>query len=106
MQCGQEKSLDRKNKNALKCQYLFQPVDSINNYIAIAGAETTVEKATICEDRDNPGHLLQIIEFDSYENAMINNDLEVTKRASEEDTSNFGEVQFKNLNVVQTFDLQ
>ncbi|MDP6323825.1 MAG: hypothetical protein QGF06_07855 [Acidimicrobiales bacterium] len=80
-------------------------IDAINNYIAIAGAETKVKKATVCEDRDNPGHLLQVIEFDSYEDAMINNDLEVTKKASEEDTSNFGEVQFKNLNVVQTFDL-
>jgi hypothetical protein len=36
---------------------------------------------------------------------MINNDLDVTKKASEEDTSNFGDVQFKNLNVVKTFDL-
>ena len=80
-------------------------IDAINNYISIAGAETKVIKATVCEDRDNPGHLLQIIEFESYEDAMINNDLEVTKKASEEDTSNFGEVQFKNLNVVQTFDL-
>ena len=44
-----------------------------------------------------PGQLLQVIEFDSHEDAMINNDLEVTRKASEEDTSNFGEVQFKNL---------
>ena len=36
---------------------------------------------------------------------MINNELEVTKKASEEDTSNFGDVQFKNLNVIQVFEL-
>ena len=80
-------------------------IEAINNYIDIAGAETKVKKATVCEDRDNPGNLLQIIEFDSYDDAMINNDLDVTKKASEEDTSNFGDVQFKNLNVVKTFDL-
>jgi hypothetical protein len=82
-----------------------EAINSINNYIAIAGAETTVKRATVCEDKDNPGQLLQIIEFNSYEDAQINNDLEVTKKASEEDTSNFGEVQFKNLNVLRTFDL-
>jgi len=82
-----------------------EAIDSINNYIAIAGAETKVKKATVCEDRDNPGHLLQIIEFDSYEDAMINNDLEVTKKAAEEDSSSFGEVQFKNLDVVEVFNL-
>ncbi len=78
---------------------------SIKNYIAIAGAETKVKKATVCENRDNPGHLLQIIEFDSYEDAMINNDLEVTKKAAEEDSGSFGEVQFKNLDVVEVFNL-
>ena len=82
-----------------------EAIDSINNYIAIAGAETKVKKATVCEDRDNPGHLLQIIEFDSYEDAMLNNDLEVTKKAAEEDSSRFGEVQFKNLDVVEVFNL-
>ena len=82
-----------------------EAIDSINNYITIAGAETKFKKATVCEDRDNPGHLLQIIEFDSYEDAMINNDLEVTKKASEEDTSSFGEVHFKNLDVVEVFNL-
>ena len=82
-----------------------EAIDSINNYIAIAGAETKVKKATVCADRDNPGHLLQIIEFDSYEDAMINNDLEVTKKAAEEDSSSFGEVQFKNLDVVEVFNL-
>ena len=82
-----------------------EAIDSINNYIAIAGAETKVKKATVCEDRDNPGHLLQIIEFDSQEDAMINNDLEVTKKAAAEDSSSFGEVQFKNLDLVEVFNL-
>ena len=82
-----------------------EEINSINNYISIAGAETTVKRATVCEDKDNPGQLLQIIEFNSYEDALLNNDLEVTKKASEIDTSNFGEVQFKNLNVLLAFDL-
>ena len=82
-----------------------EAIAAINNYVEIAGSETTVRRATVCEDRDNPGKLLQIIEFDSYEDAMINNELEVTKKASEEDTSNFGDVQFKNLNVILVFEL-
>jgi hypothetical protein len=36
---------------------------------------------------------------------MINNDLEVTKKAAEEDSGSFGEVQFKNLDVVEIFNL-
>ena len=82
-----------------------EAIASVNNYIAIAGAETTVKRATLCEDRDNPGRLVQIIEFDSYDDAMINNELEVTQKASEEDTSNFGNVEFKNLNVLEVFEL-
>ena len=49
-----------------------EAIKSINNYIDIAGQETRVKKATVCEDRDTPGRLLQVIEFDSYEDAMIN----------------------------------
>ena len=82
-----------------------EAIASINNYIDIAGAETTVKRATLCEDRDNPGQLLQIIEFDSYADAMTNNELEVTQKASDEDTSNFGDVEFKNLNVLEVFEL-
>jgi len=36
---------------------------------------------------------------------MTNNELEVTQKASEEDTSNFGDVEFKNLNVLEVFEL-
>ena len=57
-----------------------EAIKSINNYIDIAGQETRVKKATVCEDRDTPGRLLQVIEFDSYEDAMINNDQKLQKK--------------------------
>ena len=32
-----------------------EAIAAINNYVEIAGSETTVRRATVCEDRDNPG---------------------------------------------------
>jgi quinol monooxygenase YgiN len=37
----------------------------------------------ICQDRDNPGTYLLIIQFPSYEAAMANNDLPATQQISE-----------------------
>ena len=46
------------------------------------GTRTAVSER-ICQDRDNPGTYLVIVEFPSHEAAMANNDLPATKRIAE-----------------------
>lgn len=43
----------------------------------------TVRKGTVGEDRDRPGTFIQIIEFDSYEDAMANSALPETSALAE-----------------------
>ena len=61
-------------------------------------------KATICVDRDS-GKLLQLIEFDSWEEAQKNNELEITNDDHEETQESFGEITFKNLDVFGEYEV-
>jgi len=57
-------------------------------------------RGTITEDRDNPGHYIVIVEFDSYEEAMKNsNDPETARYASEMGQLLDGPPSFRNLDV-------
>lgn len=82
-----------------------QAETEIEGYIAAAGSETTVRRVTLCEDRDNPGTLVQIVEFDSYEDATLNNNLEVTEERSAEVQRESGGVAFRNLDAFGTYEL-
>ena len=62
-----------------------------------------IEKA-ICVDRDS-GKLLQLIEFDSWEEAQKNNELEITNDDHEETQESFGEITFKNLDVFGEYEV-
>tara|TARA_B100000686_G_C16418090_1_gene775722 strand:- start:216 stop:488 length:273 start_codon:yes stop_codon:yes gene_type:complete len=70
------------------------------NYFASAGSKTTVSQVTLCKDRDNPEILIQIVEFNSYEDAMVNNELDATQEASKDEAQIFGEIAFRNLDVL------
>ena len=82
-----------------------QASEEINSYIAAAGSETTVRRITICGDRDKPGTIVQLVEFDSYADAMVNNELDVTQEASADNNAGLGDVVFRNLDVFETFEL-
>ena len=82
-----------------------QAETEIEGYIAAAGSETTVRRVTLCEDRDEPGTLVQIVEFDSYEDATVNNELEVTEERSAEVQQDTGGVGFRNLDAFRTYEL-
>ena len=82
-----------------------QASDEINNYVAAAGSDTTVRRITVCVDRDKPGTVVQLVEFDSHGDAMVNNELEVTQEASADNDSGLGDVVFRNLDVFETFEL-
>ena len=47
------------------------------------GTRTTISE-TVVKDRDKPGRYLVIVEFASYEDAQVNNDLPATARFAEE----------------------
>ena len=81
-----------------------QASEEINNYVAAAGSETTVRRITVCLDRDKPGTIVQLVEFDSHADAMVNNELEVTQEASTDNNAGLGDVTFRNLDVFETFE--
>jgi hypothetical protein len=48
-----------------------------------AGAKGTARRVVLCADRDNPGHYLNLVFFESYEDAMKNSELPVTQEMSQ-----------------------
>lgn len=78
---------------------------ALEEYIEVAGSKTTARIATLCIDRDNPETIVQIVEFDSFESATQNNELEETQEASSEQEETMGEVNFRNLDVVGVYEL-
>jgi len=53
-----------------------------NDWEAAAGSDRKARRIVLCEDRDNPGHYLNIVFFDSYESAMENSALPQTQEFS------------------------
>ena len=53
-------------------------------WLAESEGTRTVVSERICRDRDEPDTYLVIVEFPSYEEAMVNNDLPATARIAEE----------------------
>jgi quinol monooxygenase YgiN len=63
----------------------------------------TVMSERICQDRDNPGTYLLIVEFPSHEAAMANNDLPATNRIAQGIASLADEPPiFRNLDLVRS----
>lgn len=61
----------------------------------------TATREVHSKDHDKPTHYVEIVEFPSYEQAMVNNDLPETKRMAERFRSLCtGEPRFMNLDVV------
>lgn len=67
-----------------------------------AGSETTARRGVLCEDRDDPGHYVQVVFFDSYDSAMKNSELPITQEfAAKMSALAEGPAKFYNLNVVE-----
>lgn len=49
---------------------------------AKAGPEAKARRRVLCQDRDDPGKYMNIVFFDSYEEAMENSELPVTQEFS------------------------
>ena len=66
-----------------------------------AGTERRAQRRVLCEDRDNPGRYFNVVFFDSYDAAMENSDLPVTKEFSQKMMAlGDGPPTFYNLDVI------
>lgn len=72
----------------------------VDEYVAKTEGRRTTRRSVVCSDRDQPGHYVNVVFFDSYESAMENSDLpetqELATRLAELSTS---PPQFLNLDV-------
>lgn len=82
----------------------FDELEALHEqWLADTEGARTVLSERVCEDRDNPGTYLLIVEFPSYEAAMANNDLPATSRIAEGMSSLAEEPpQFRNLDLIRS----
>jgi hypothetical protein len=72
---------------------------------AASAGERKATRRVLCQDRDNPGRYLNIVFFDSYEEAMENSNLPVTAAFSQKLLAlTDGPPTFFNLDVVDDRD--
>jgi hypothetical protein len=61
----------------------------------------TAKRSVVCKDRDNPDRYLNMVFFDSYEDAMRNSELPETQRLAEQLSKLAdGPAVFRNLEVI------
>jgi hypothetical protein len=69
---------------------------------AAAADDSRARQRVLCEDRDDPGRYLNIVFFDSYDEAMENSALPVTQEFSRKMMELAdGEPTFRNLDVLE-----
>ena len=78
---------------------------ALQHYIEKADGRSYARKATICVDRDNSGMVIQLIEFDSWDEAQKNNELEITEEDNQETEETFGDITFRNLDVYGEYEV-
>ncbi|HJL82529.1 MAG TPA: hypothetical protein QGF43_01305 [Acidimicrobiales bacterium] len=82
-----------------------EAVAELQRFKDLMGDQTTARRATVCVDRDDPGLIVQIVEFDSYEEAMANSDHKTTQDEAAKIEESTGGVTFRNLDVVEVVDI-
>jgi hypothetical protein len=55
----------------------------VDEWFAATEGRSTARRGLMCEDRDEPGHYVNIVFFDSYESAMENSNLPETGELAE-----------------------
>ena len=81
----------------------FDEVQAVGQeWEAAAGGESKARRRVLCQDRDRPGHYVNIVFFDSYEEAMENSNLPVTQEFSQKMMALAdGPPNFYNLDIVE-----
>ncbi|MEU6080090.1 hypothetical protein [Streptomyces sp. NPDC047108] len=72
-----------------------------DEWLRATEGKRTLTREMHTKDRENPTHYVDIVEFPSYEQAMVNNDLPETQRVAEQFRSLCTrEPRFMNLEVI------
>jgi hypothetical protein len=73
-----------------------------NDWEAAAAGDRKSRRRVLCQDRDDPGRYVNVVFFDSYEEAMENSNLPVTQEFSQKLMALAdGPPTFYNLDVVE-----
>ena len=70
----------------------------IEGYFNSADTETKVKKLMLCTDRDVPGKMVTIVEFESWDTATDNNELDATQEGAAEAQATT-DITYQNLDV-------
>lgn len=74
----------------------------VDEYRASTAGKRTNRRGILAQDRDNPGHYMNIVFFDSYEDAMKNSEMPETGKLAEGLSALMsGPPTFHNLEVLQ-----
>ena len=73
----------------------------VDEYLAATEGRRTVQRSILCQERDKPDHYVNIVFFDSYEDAMKNSEMpETSALAAKLGELSTGPQMFSNLEVV------
>ena len=79
---------------------------ALDEWLASTGTERAATRAILCEDRDEPGRWVQVVEFPSYEAAMANsNDPRTTEFARRLSSMCDDGPTFRNLDLHETYQM-
>ena len=84
-------------------EFEMEPAEAvrlIEQYAEEGKGITYARRAVLGLDRNRPGTVIQIIFFDSAEEAELNNELEITQRGGEEFSARALEVKFIDVDVI------
>ena len=84
-------------------EFEMEPAEAvrlIEEYAEEGKGNTYARRAVLGLDRNRPGTVIQIIFFDSVEEAELNNQLEITQRGGEEFARRALEVKFTDVDVI------
>ena len=83
-------------------EFEMEPAEAVRlleQYAEEGKGITYARRAVLGLDRNRPGTVIQIIFFDSAEEAEMNNELEITQRGGEEFSARALEVKFPDVDV-------
>jgi hypothetical protein len=84
-------------------EFQMEPAEAvrlIEQYAEEGKGITYARRAVLGLDRNRPGTVIQIIFFDSAEEAELNNELEITQRGGEEFSARALQVKFTDVDVI------
>ena len=84
-------------------EFEMEPAEAVRlleQYAEEGKGITYARRAVLGLDRNRPGTVIQIIFFDSAEEAELNNELEITQRGGEEFAARALDVQFTDVDVI------